>query len=288
VENCVNRVGVDLNTASAPLLSYVAGINAAIAKNIVSWREENGRFEDRTQLKKVPKLGDRAFDQCAGFLRISGGKNPLDGTCVHPESYEAAAQVLRRASVGEDDIARGGVSDIEDRICAVYAVRPPASETDKRARLKGFAALAPLASAMQTADTRPDAARIGESLRRLAEEIGVGLPTLRDIVAEIRKPARDPREDAPPVVFRRDVKSFADLQVGMELVGTVRNVVDFGAFVDVGVKNDGLVHISRMSDRYIRHPMDAVRVGDTVKVWIVSIDAERQKLSLSMRKDKMN
>jgi uncharacterized protein len=288
VENCVNRVGVDLNTASAPLLSYVAGINAAIARNIVAWREENGRFEDRTQLKKVPKLGDKAFDQCAGFLRIAGGKNPLDGTSVHPESYEAAAQVLRRASVGEDEIARGGVSDIEDRICAVYAERPRAPEAGGRARLKGLAALAPLASGAANAKERSDETRIGESLKRLAGEIGVGLPTLRDIVAEIKKPARDPREDAPPVVFRQDVKSFEDLRVGMELVGTVRNVVDFGAFVDVGVKNDGLVHISRMSDRYIRHPMDAVSVGDTVKVWIVSIDAERQKLSLSMRKDKMN
>ncbi|MDR2088255.1 MAG: RNA-binding transcriptional accessory protein [Clostridiales Family XIII bacterium] len=244
VENCVNRVGVDLNTASAPLLSYVAGINAAIAKNIVAWREENGGFEDRKQLKKVPKLGDKSFGQCAGFLRIAGGKNPLDGTSVHPESYRAAAEILKRASVGEDEIARGGVPDIE--------------------------------------------ARVGESLKRLAEELGVGLPTLRDIVAEIRKPARDPREDAPPPVFRRDVKSFDDLKVGMELVGTVRNVVDFGAFVDVGVKNDGLVHISRMSDRYIRHPMDVVSVGDTVKVWIVGVDAEKQKLALSMRKDKIN
>ncbi|MDR2354857.1 MAG: RNA-binding transcriptional accessory protein [Clostridiales Family XIII bacterium] len=288
VENCVNRVGVDLNTASAPLLSYVAGINAAIAKNIVTWREENGPFEDRTQLKKIPKLGDKAFDQCAGFLRIAGGRNPLDGTSVHPESYEAAVAVLRHVSVGEDEIARGGVSDIEDRICAVYAETPRVPETGGRVRLKGFAALAPLSSAARAADTKSDEARIGESLKRLAEEIGVGLPTLRDIVAEIKKPARDPREDAPPVVFRQDVKSFADMQVGMELVGTVRNVVDFGAFVDVGVKNDGLVHISRMSDRYIRHPLDAVSVGDTVKVWIVSIDAEKQKLSLSMRKDKLN
>jgi uncharacterized protein len=292
VENCVNRVGVDLNTASASLLSYVAGINAGVAKNIIAWREENGRFEDRFQLKKIPKLGDKAFDQCAGFLRIAGGKNPLDGTSVHPESYGAASEILKRVSVSEAEIARGGVSDIEARICAAYAEKPAAPQAPAndrgRARLKGFAALAPLVSAARAADEKPDEAHIGESLKRLAAEIGIGLPTLRDIVAEIRKPARDPREDAPPVVFRRDVRSFADLRVGMELVGTVRNVVDFGAFVDIGVKNDGLVHISRMSERYIRHPLDAVSVGDTVKVWIVSIDAEKQKLALSMRKDKLN
>jgi uncharacterized protein len=257
VENCVNRVGVDLNTASASLLSYVAGVNAAIAKNIVAWREENGRFDDRRQLKKVPKLGDKSFDQCAGFLRISEGKNPLDGTSVHPESYGAAEEILKRTSVGESDISAGGVPDIEERICVAYA-------------------------------ERPDEAKLGESLKRLAADIGVGLPTLRDIVAEIKKPARDPREDAPPVVFRRDVKSFEDMKIGMEFTGTVRNVVDFGAFVDIGVKNDGLVHISRMSDRYVRHPMDVVSVGDTVKVWIVSIDAEKQKIGLSMRKDKIN
>jgi uncharacterized protein len=288
VENCVNRVGVDLNTASASLLSYVAGVNAAIAKNIVSWREENGRFDDRRQLKKVPKLGDKAFDQCAGFLRISEGKNPLDGTSVHPESYGAAAEILKRTSVGESEISAGGVPDIEERICAAYAEQQHArTRTDAgggRARVKGFAALAPLASGARAAGDRRDEAKLGESLKKLAEDIGVGLPTLRDIVAEIRKPARDPREDAPPVVFRRDVKSFEDMKVGMEFTGTVRNVVDFGAFVDIGVKNDGLVHISRMSDRYVRHPMDVVSVGDTVKVWIVSIDAEKQKIGLSMQK----
>jgi uncharacterized protein len=292
VENCVNRVGVDLNTASASLLSYVAGVNAAIARNIVAWREANGRFDDRGQLKKVPKLGDKSFDQCAGFLRIQGGKNPLDGTSVHPESYGAAAEILKRTAVGEDDIASGGVPDIENRICAAYAerkgdARAKAEPSGRGARLKGFAALAVLASPEKTADG-PDEARLGECLKKLATDIGVGLPTLRDIVAEIRKPARDPREDAPPVVFRRDVKSFADLKVGMEFVGTVRNVVDFGAFVAIGVKNDGLVHISRMSDKYIRHPMDVVRVGDTVKVWIASVDAEKQKLGLSMRKDNLN
>jgi uncharacterized protein len=219
----------------------------------------------------------------------------LDGTSVHPESYGAAAEILKRAAVGETEIARGGVVDIEERLCVAYAkpATAPAAKADRgRARVKGFAALAPLASGAGASGAdaagKPNEALLSESLKRMAAEIGVGLPTLRDIVAEIRKPARDPREDAPPVVFRQDVKSFADLKVGMEFVGTVRNVVDFGAFVDIGVKHDGLVHISRMSDRYIRHPMDAVSVGDTVKVWIVNVDIEKQQIGLSMRKDKMN
>ncbi|MDR0570213.1 MAG: RNA-binding transcriptional accessory protein [Clostridiales Family XIII bacterium] len=251
VENCVNRVGVDLNTASASLLSYVAGVNAAVARNIVNWRDENGGFDDRRQLKKVPKLGEKAFAQCAGFLRISGGKNPLDSTSVHPESYAAAREILKRAKVTDEEIARGGATDIEERLRAAYGVEP-----------EGTAGL----------------------FRALAGEIGVGYPTLLDIIAEIKKPARDPREDAPPVVFRQDVKGLEDLRVGMELQGTVRNVVDFGAFVDIGVKNDGLVHISRMSGKFVRHPMDVVSVGDNVRVWIESIDPERHKIGLSMVK----
>ncbi|MDR3121784.1 MAG: RNA-binding transcriptional accessory protein [Clostridiales bacterium] len=219
VENCVNRVGVDLNTASASLLTYIAGINAAVAKNIVAYRETNGGFTDRRQLKKVPKLGEKAFSQCAGFLRISGGKNPLDATSVHPESYAIAAAVADRAD--EDPAA-------------------------------------------------------------LADELRVGLPTLLDILAELEKPGRDPRDDAPEVVFSRQVKSIEDLAVGMELAGTVRNVVDFGAFVDIGIKNDGLVHISMLADRYIKHPGEVVAVGDTVKVWVAKIDREREKVSLSM------
>ena len=220
VENVVNRVGVDLNTSSASLLGYVAGIGAAVAKNIVAYREANGAFTDRKQLKKVPKLGDKAFKQCAGFLRIREGKEFLDNTGVHPESYDIAREVIKRGEVA-------------------------------------------------------DAAA-------LAIELDVGLPTLRDIIAEIRKPGRDPRDDAPPVVFSRAVKSLDDLTVGMELTGTVRNVVDFGAFVDIGVKQDGLVHISKMANRFVRHPSEVVSVGDTVTVRVANIDKDRGKIGLSM------
>ena len=222
IENVVNRVGVDLNTASGSLLGYVAGIGAAVAKNVVAYREANGPFTDRRQLKKVPKLGDKAFKQCAGFLRIRDGKEFLDNTGVHPESYDIAREVIRRGEI--------------------------------------------------------------EDVSALAKELDVGLPTLRDIMAEIKKPGRDPRDDAPPVVFSRAVKSFDDLTVEMELTGTVRNVVDFGAFVDIGVKQDGLVHISKMANRFIRHPSDVVSVGDTVTVWVSTIDKERGKIGLSMVK----
>ncbi|MDR1692289.1 MAG: RNA-binding transcriptional accessory protein [Oscillospiraceae bacterium] len=220
IENVVNRVGVDLNTASPSLLSYVAGIGAAVAKNIVRYREANGAFTSRIQLKKVPKLGEKAFGQCAGFLRIRDGKEMLDNTGVHPESYAIAREVIKR----------GEVADV------------PA----------------------------------------LAKELDVGLPTLRDIIAEIQKPGRDPRDDAPPVVFSKRVKTLDDLSIGMELTGTVRNVVDFGAFVDIGVKNDGLVHVSKIAKRFVRHPSEAVAVGDTVKVWILNIDRERGKVGLTM------
>lgn len=248
VENCVNRVGVDLNTASPSLLSYIAGINAAVAKNIVAYREEHGRFESRRELLKVPKLGEKAFGQCAGFLRISGGKNPLDATSVHPESYAVAEKIMEKAGITAEDLAKGGVSDIEERIRAAYPSKKPA-----------------------------------ESIRAMAADIGAGDMTVKDIVDELKKPARDPREDAPPVVFRNDVRSFDDLEEGMELTGTVRNVVDFGAFVDIGVKNDGLVHVSQLSHKYVKHPMDVVAVGDTVKVKILGIDRDKQKVSLTMK-----
>lgn len=244
VEDCVNRVGVDLNTASPSLLSYIAGINMTIARNIVQYREEKGTFADRKELKKVAKLGEKTFLQCAGFMRINGGKNPLDATSVHPESYKAAEAMLSRLGISKEEIVKGGVGDIRDRIESQYP---------------------------------------GEGLKQLAAELEIGDITLKDILEEIRKPARDPREDAPAVIFRNDVRNFEDLKVDMELQGTVRNVVDFGAFVDIGVKNDGLVHISQMSDRYIRHPMDVVSVGDTVKVKILSVDTERGKISLTMK-----
>ena len=263
VEDCVNRVGVDLNTASPSLLSYIAGINMGIAKNIVAYREENGAFTDRKQLLKVSKLGPKAFTQCAGFCRISKGDNPLDATSVHPESYEAAEAMLDKLHIDKEEISKGGAKDIEERICAAY----PAVT----GRAKGFDALKNLN------------AGLGRSIEKLAEDIGIGTPTLKDIIDEIKKPGRDPRDEAPAVIFRNDVRSFEDLKVDMELTGTVRNVVDFGAFVDIGVKNDGLVHISQISDKFIRHPMDAVSVGDTVKVKIISIDYDKQRVGLTMK-----
>ena len=237
VERVVNQVGVDLNTASASLLGYVSGITPTIAKNIVAYREEMGAFTDRRQLKKVPKLGPKAFLNCAGFLRISGGTNPLDATSVHPESYAVATALLKRTGVEPSALARGGVADM--------------------------------------------ARRVG-NIGKVARELDCGVPTLRDIVSELEKPGRDPRDDAPEVVFSRSVTNFDDLKVGMELTGTVRNVVDFGAFVDIGVKQDGLVHISKMANRFVKHPSDIVSVGDTVTVWICGIDKDRGKISLTM------
>lgn len=237
VERVVNQVGVDLNTASASLLGYVSGITPTIAKNIVAYREEMGAFTDRRQLKKVPKLGPKAFLNCAGFLRISGGANPLDATSVHPESYAVATALLERTGVEPSALARGGVADMARRV-----------------------------------------GNIGE----VARELDCGVPTLRDIVSELEKPGRDPRDDAPEVVFSRSVTNFDNLKVGMELTGTVRNVVDFGAFVDIGVKQDGLVHISKMANRFVKHPSDIVSVGDTVTVWICGIDKDRGKISLTM------
>ena len=247
VEDCVNRVGVDLNTASPSLLSYVAGISSSVAKNIVAYREENGKFTDRKQLLKVAKLGSKAYEQCAGFLRISDGKEVLDSTSVHPESYEVSRILMKKIGISESDI-KGGVQVIDDKIKSAYPAK-----TEK------------------------------ESVRKMAEDIGIGEFTVKDIIAELRKPGRDPREDAPPVVFRNDVRSFEDLKEGMEMSGTVRNVVDFGAFVDIGVKNDGLVHVSQLSDKFVKHPMDVVSVGDTVKVRIIGIDKERGKVSLTMK-----
>ena len=275
VEDCVNRVGVDLNTASPSLLSYIAGINMGIAKNIVAYREETGRFNDRKELKKVPKLGEKTFNQCAGFMRISEGKNPLDSTSVHPESYKAAEMMLKKLGLEKAQILAGGVRDIEEKICEVY---PVMSKTKVDGRGKGLAVLAELSKQPKNANEN-----LGKSIEKLAQEIEIGVPTLKDIIDEMKKPARDPREDAPPVIFRNDVRSFEDLKVDMEMTGTVRNVVDFGAFVDIGVKNDGLVHISELSNNYVKHPMDVVSVGDTVKVKILSIDYEKQKVALTMK-----
>ena len=241
VESCVNRVGVDLNTASAPLLSYISGITSAIAKNIVAYREEQGRFETRKQLLKVAKLGPKAFEQCAGFLRIQNGKNPLDTTSVHPESYEAAEKLLKKQGFTTEDICAGKLAGLSLTI---------------------------------------------KDYKKLAEELEIGEITLRDIVKELERPGRDPRDEMPKPILRTDVLEMKDLKEGMILKGTVRNVIDFGAFVDIGVKNDGLVHISEMSSKYIKHPMDVVSVGDTVKVRIIKIDPEKQKIGLSMRMNK--
>ena len=248
VEDCVNRVGVDLNTASPSLLSYIAGVNMGIAKNIVKYREENGKFTDRNQLMQVPKLGEKAFNQCAGFLRITGGKNPLDATSVHPESYGAAQAMMEKLGVEADAIQHGGDKDMEKKIKKAYPAKS-----------------------------------LTQSIAAMAGDLGVGALTLTDIIEEMKKPARDPREDAPPVVFRGDVKQFEDLKIDMVMTGTVRNVVDFGAFVDIGVKNDGLVHISQLSDKFIKHPMDVVSVGDTVKVKIISIDYDKHRVGLTMK-----
>ncbi len=276
VEDCVNRVGVELNTASPSLLAHVAGINMGIARNIVAYREEHGVFKERKELKKVSKLGEKTFNQCAGFIRIADGKDPLDSTSVHPESYKAAEAMLQKLGIDKGDLRRGGISDIDDRIWSTYGVDEKPAKPKTRA--KGLAALAEL-SAREEKPKR----NMKKAVERMAEELQIGVPTLTDIVAEMKKPGRDPREDAPPVVFRNDVRSFDDLKLDMELEGTVRNVVDFGAFVDIGVKNDGLVHISQMSSKYIKHPMDVVSVGDTVKVKIINIDRDKQKIGLTMK-----
>ncbi len=240
VESCVNTVGADLNTASAPLLQHISGISAAIAKNIVAFREENGRFESRAQLKKVPKLGPKAYEQCAGFLRISDGKNPLDATAVHPESYAAAKALLSVLGFSETDIGTPALSSLSARVSA-----------------------------------------FGEE--KLAQEIAVGLPTLSDIISELQKPGRDPRDELPAPLLRTDVLEMKDLKPDMELIGTVRNVIDFGAFVDIGVHQDGLVHISQICDRFIKHPSEVLKVGETVKVRVLSVDEKKGRISLTMK-----
>lgn len=238
VEDCVNKVGVDLNTASAPLLEYVSGINKALAKNIVAYREENGAFASRKQLLKVAKLGPKAYEQCAGFMRIQGGKNPLDGTSVHPESYEAAGTLLEKLGYQPSQIAAGGLHGISKKVL---------------------------------------------DYKKMAAELGIGEITLRDIVKELEKPARDPRDEMPKPILRTDVLEMKDLTPGMILKGTVRNVIDFGAFVDIGVHQDGLVHISQMTDRYIKHPMEVVSVGDIVEVKVISVDLAKKRIALTMK-----
>lgn len=236
VEDSVNSVGVDLNTASAPLLSYISGITAAVSKNIVAYREENGAFTTRAALKKVPKLGPKAYEQCAGFLRIPESRNILDNTGVHPESYDAAKLLLSKVSSSDD--------------------------LDELVKQEGAS--------------------------NLAEECGIGVPTLLDVVKELKKPGRDPRDELPQPLLRTDIMDMADLKPGMELTGTVRNVIDFGAFVDIGVHQDGLVHISQICDRFIRHPSEVLKVGDIVTVWVLEVEPQKKRISLTMKKDALN
>lgn len=246
VEDCVNSVGVDLNTASHSLLSYVAGINASIAKNIVAYREENGSFTDRKQLLKVSKLGPKAYEQCAGFLRVRDGKNPLDNTAVHPESYEAAKKIIGECGFELSDLSGGKLSEITEA-----------------------------------------AKKIG--VAKVADSAGIGVPTVNDILKELSKPGRDPRDELPPPLLRSgDIMELKDLKPGMELMGTVRNVIDFGCFVDIGVHEDGLVHISQICNRYIKHPLEAVKVGEVVKVRVLDVDVKRKRISLTMKLDGQN
>ncbi|MCR4796188.1 MAG: RNA-binding transcriptional accessory protein [Ruminococcus sp.] len=240
VEDCVNSVGVDLNTASHSLLSYIAGINATVAKNIVTYREENGRFTDRKELLKVPKLGKKAFEQCAGFLRVRDGKNPLDNTAVHPESYEAASSLLSECGFTLADIAGSGAEGITEKADSI-------------------------------------------GLENISKNLGIGVPTLTDIIGELKKPGRDLRDELPaPLLRSGDIMEIKDLKPGMELVGTVRNIIDFGCFVDIGVHEDGLVHISQICSRYIKHPLEAVKVGEVVKVKVLDVDLKRNRISLTM------
>ncbi len=243
VEDCVNSVGIDLNTASHSLLSYIAGINSASAKNIVKYREENGEFESRAELLKVPRIGAKAYEQCAGFLRVSGGDEILDNTGVHPESYKAAKQLLKKFGYTDDDVKDGNLVLLGEKI--------------KK-----------------------------ENKTKLCEELGIGAPTLDDIVKELQKPGRDVRDDFPAPILREDILDMADLKPGMELTGVVRNVIDFGAFVDIGVHQDGLVHISQLSNKFIKHPSEAVSVGDQVTVWVLEVNVAKKRISLTMKKPK--
>ena len=335
VEDSVNKVGVDLNTASVSLLEYISGISKTIAKNIVEYREQNGRFTDRRQLLKVPKLGPKAFEQCAGFMRITDGVNPLDATSVHPESYEATLKLLDKLGVTMEDVKeaqkkaaaarnlqsnqagkktgaiKNGMTDkMTDASFSASGRNDRPAQKPVQVRNTNTAMGKALAAAMggvrleddraagkeKTASVNGNSASNGESLNKisslerrikdkklLAEELGIGEITLTDILKELEKPARDPRDDMPKPILRSDVLDMKDLKPGMILKGTVRNVIDFGVFVDIGVHQDGLVHISQITDRFIKHPLEAVSVGDIVEVQVLAVDTAKKRISLTMK-----
>ncbi|MGV8146880.1 MAG: Tex family protein [Alkaliphilus sp.] len=283
VENCVNSVGVDLNTASPSLLNYVSGISSATAKNIVKYRDEHGKFENRKMLKEVKRLGDKVYEQCAGFLRISDGNNALDNTSVHPESYLVTSTLLEKLGYGLDDVRDGKLKNIDDKIIEYKSEsKKEKSKKENTKRVKSLQDLASLGLEGKKPE-KTNTTAIKENVETLAEELEIGAFTLRDIIEELKKPGRDPREEMPKPVFRSDVLKMEDLKLDMIMQGTVRNVVDFGAFVDIGVKQDGLVHISELGDKFIKNPMDIVSVGDEVTVRIIKLDSERGKISMSMK-----
>ena len=308
VEDSVNKVGVDLNTASASLLEYISGISKVIARNIVDYREKNGRFTNRAQLLKVAKLGPKAYEQCAGFMRILNGENPLDATSVHPESYEAAMRLLDKMGLTMEDVRAAQVQAAKDKASEKKAPKKPAGKPAPKQtviRNQNTAMGQALAAAMGTAklsDTAAETAGQGSAgtgstdgskigalekrianKKKLAEELGIGEITLTDILKELEKPARDPRDDMPKPILRSDVLEMKDLTPGMVLKGTVRNVIDFGVFVDIGVHQDGLVHISQITDKYITHPLEAVAVGDIVEVKVISVDVPKKRIALTMK-----
>ncbi|MCR5311420.1 MAG: RNA-binding transcriptional accessory protein [Lachnospiraceae bacterium] len=306
VEDCVNKVGVDLNTASAPLLEYISGISKPIAKNIVEYREKNGKFKTREELLKVPKLGPKAYEQCAGFMRIADGDNPLDNTSVHPESYAAALMLLKKLGLTMDDVREAQKRASEKAKQPVKAERPkpqrPAKQMSFNTNTAMGAALAkalgnsgmPAAEPSRSAGSKQSTNQVNDigSLEKkvkdkkaLAAELGIGEITLTDILKELEKPSRDPRESMPAPILRSDVLDMKDLKPGMILKGTVRNVIDFGVFVDIGVHQDGLVHISRITDKFIKHPLEAVSVGDIVDVKVLDVDLQKKRISLTMRLD---
>ena len=304
VEDSVNKVGVDLNTASASLLEYISGISKVLAKNIVDYREKNGRFNNRRQLLKVAKMGPKAYEQCAGFMRILNGENPLDATSVHPESYEAALKLLSKLGLSMEDVKAAQVKAAKDKAAGKKSPAPVAKPQNKpqkpviknqntamaQALAAAMGGVQPETASKQTATAVAEPAQQTGSLekkvrdkKKLAEELGIGEITLTDILKELEKPARDPRDDMPKPILRSDVLEMKDLTPGMVLKGTVRNVIDFGVFVDIGVHQDGLVHISQITDRFIKHPLEAVAVGDIVEVKVISVDLPKKRIALTMK-----